>query len=211
MGDVGADGFLVIPVEDNAGAGLIDYAGHGAVGLADSQNRDHRGEVFEQLAGQSGTVFRLLAERENQKGGILLLADGIVVALIAKVNEVVLQARGTDRGNDFRVGLAGQADPQHLPELRVGGAFLRQDLPDHIGIAVGGEQAGVGHIEISVRLHHLVEIILVETIGDQLHRRVGHCLELVLDKRGDSHHHIRIVKHFALQKPVFAPSPGGQA
>ena len=70
MGDVGADGFLVIPVEDNAGAGLVDYAGHGAVGLADSQNRDHRGQVFEQFAGQGGPVFRLLAERENQKGGI---------------------------------------------------------------------------------------------------------------------------------------------
>ena len=130
------------------------------------------------------------------------------MALIAEVNEVVLQTCGTDRGNDFRVGLAGKSDPEQLPELRIGGAFLRQDFPYHIGIAVRGEQAGVGHIEISVRLHHLVEIILVETIGDKLHRRVGHCLELVLDKRGDGHHHICIAKHLLLQTTVLALSPG---
>ena len=39
----------------------------------------------------------------------------------------------------------------------------------------------MGNIEITVRLYDLAEIIIVETIGNQLDRSIRHDLELLLD------------------------------
>ena len=65
----------------------------------------------------------------------------------------------------------------------------------------------MGNIEITVRLYDLAEIIIVETIGNQLDRGIRHDLELLLDERRHSHHYSRIIQNLLLQTVMLPLRP----
>ena len=65
----------------------------------------------------------------------------------------------------------------------------------------------MGNIEITVRLYNLAEIIIVETIGNQLDRGIRHDLELLLDERGHCHHDSRIIQNLLLQAVMLPLCP----
>ena len=69
----------------------------------------------------------------------------------------------------------------------------------------------MGDVEISVRLYDLVEIISIETIGNQFDRRVRHSLELFLDQRRNSHHDSSVIQNLLLQAMVLFLRPFAQA
>ena len=66
----------------------------------------------------------------------------------------------------------------------------------------------MGNIEITVRLYYLAEIVIIEPVGNQLHRRAGHGLELLLDERGYGHHYGSVIQDLLLQfvMPALSPS-----
>ena len=121
------------------------------------------------------------------------------MALISAIHEIFPEPGCLDRCGNLRVGLACKPDSQHLPELRILAAFLREGLPESFRIAVCSEKSGMCDVEISVWLHYLPEILLVVSVGNEFHRRGGHCHEIILHERRYGHDHIRIVEHFAFQ------------
>ena len=111
---------------------------------------------------------------------------------------------------DFAVGLSSKPDTQHLVEIRIRLAFFRKSLPDDFRVSVRGEKPGMGDVEISVRFHYLIEIVLVETIGNQFNRRIGHGLEILLHQRRNRNYHSSIVQHLLLQSLMLFLGPAAQ-
>ena len=111
---------------------------------------------------------------------------------------------------DFAVGLSSKPDTQHLVEIRIILAFFRKSLPDDFRVSVRGEKSGMGYVEISVRFHYLIEIVLIEPIGNQFDRRIGHGLEILLHQRRNRNHHSGVVQHLLLQALMLFLGPAAQ-
>ena len=200
----------VRPVIHFARTGFSDDPGHGAVGLADSENGPAGAQVFEQFPGQGRPVFRLLPERKDQHGGVQLLPDCGQVVFVAQIHQLVRQTGVPDGLQHGRIGLAHQPQPQFRGKGGVFPHLVAQGFPQRKRIAVGGEKAGMGHVEEAVRLDRLRVIVRIIPVGDQFDAASGHGGELVPDQRGDRDDGRGVVQDRPLQFLMPAACPGSQ-
>ena len=191
--------------------GLADDPGHRPVGLADAEDGAPGAQVFKQLPGQGGPVFRLLPQRQDQYGGIQLFPDGGQMVLVAQIDQLSGQTGLADGLQDGGVGFPGQPDPQFPSEGGVFPDLIAQGLPQRQGIAVRRELPGMGQVEEPVRLDRLRIIVRVIAVGYELDAVAGHGPELLLHQRRDGHDGRRLVQHGLLQLFVTPPRPARQA
>ena len=129
---------------------------------------------------------------------------------ISQIHEVILQSGIAYCLHDLLVSLSDELDLQSLIESRICCALLSQDFPKHRRITISCKEPGVGDAEIRFRSsgrhgkRFRMEIILVESVSDELYRRLGHGLELLLHQRRHSHDSCRTIQHFLLHP--FVPS-----
>ena len=114
-------------------------------------------------------------------------------------------------GGYLLVILSRESYSEHPGKFAVRGASVRKYFPQDFRIAVRSEKPGVRDVEIPVRFHYLLEIVIVISVGDEFDRSGGHCLELFLDKRGYGYDGVCIVKNRFFQYPVALFRPAAEA
>ena len=112
-------GSLIIPIGRNAGIGITDYAGHGAVFLAYPKDGPAGSQILEEFSRKDGPVQGVVPEGQDKDAGRSLLFHSRGVVRGAKGHHITLQSGGFYGLQHFPVHFSNKAEAEFFTEFQV--------------------------------------------------------------------------------------------